>query len=201
MAKDRLYYIWQGMKSRCYNPNNKSAKWYFQKGIKVCPEWINNFAAFKEWSIKSGYDYSKSRKEQTIDRIDSNKDYSPQNCRWISMKENAKNTSRNIYLTYKGQTKCITDWSRELGLNLSTIQRRLKRTSDSELVLSKHKVVEWNKNELSGIHRKGKSDKLEVVVRRHYVGTFDSLEEAIAKKNEYIATLENTNRIYTRKGD
>lgn len=79
----KLYYIYAEMKQRCYNKNRRQYKWYGAKGIRVCDEWLNSYANFEEWALSHGYVEGLS-----IDRIDSEKDYMPDNCRWITMNEN-----------------------------------------------------------------------------------------------------------------
>lgn len=78
----RLYNIWSCMKQRCNNPNNTAARWYHNKGIRVCKEWFS-YDCFQEWALSNGY-----RDDLTIDRIDSDKNYCPENCQWIPLKEN-----------------------------------------------------------------------------------------------------------------
>lgn len=82
----RLYGIWCGMKTRCYNPNHEAYEDYGGRGIAICDEWRNNFQKFHEWAINSGYS-----DELTIDRIDVDGNYQPSNCKWATMSEQRRN--------------------------------------------------------------------------------------------------------------
>lgn len=91
----RLYNIYHGMRERCYNPKQRTYRWYGAKGIKVCDEWLNDFTTFKQWAYENGYREEEvlSKMERlSIDRIDPNKDYSPDNCRWMTLSENVART-------------------------------------------------------------------------------------------------------------
>lgn len=85
LSKTRIYSIFSGMKTRCYNKNCKRYKYYGAKGVKICEEWLNDIQSFIDWSMSNGYNDM-----LTIDRIDSDGDYCPENCRWISKAENTK---------------------------------------------------------------------------------------------------------------
>lgn len=87
----KLYYVWKGMKQRCYNPKNKYYYNYGGRGITICEEWKNDFGKFYEWAIKNGYDENALHKSCTIDRINNSGNYEPNNCRWVDMKTQSNN--------------------------------------------------------------------------------------------------------------
>lgn len=117
---DRIYGIWTDMKSRCNNPNRKHYKYYGERGIKVCKEWEEDFMSFYNWSMNNGYDDN-----LTIDRIDVNGDYCPENCRWATKEQQANNTRLNHLLEYNGETHDITEWAKILGMKPSTLFARI----------------------------------------------------------------------------
>lgn len=84
--KEKLYHIYHGIKQRCYNPNNPKYNIYGGKGIKMCQEWLNDYEIFRAWAIENGY---KDNARLSIDRKDSNKDYCPNNCQWITLSQNS----------------------------------------------------------------------------------------------------------------
>lgn len=118
----RIYNIYTNMIKRCYDKNNVGYKNYGGRGIKVCDEWLHNNKSFFDWAYDNGYSDT-----LTIDRIDNNKGYSPSNCRWVTMYEQANNTRKTIKIHYKNDIKSLSDWIAELNLNLpkKTIYQRL----------------------------------------------------------------------------
>lgn len=117
------------MKERCSNPHNKLYKRYGRRGISVCTEWLD-FAAFREWMLANGY-----RQGLSIDRIDNDGDYCPENCRLVDTATQNRNYSRNHLLTYDGRTQCVQDWAAETGLLPSTILFRLRAGKSIEEAL------------------------------------------------------------------
>ena len=121
-TKTRLYHIWVHMKERCYNPKNESYHLYGKRGIAICDEWLSDFMNFYKWSMAHGYS-----DELSIDRIDNNKGYYPDNCRWTTMKIQANNTRSNHLITYQNETKTLTQWAEQLGIKSNTLLYRLRR--------------------------------------------------------------------------
>ena len=116
----RLYRIWMSMRNRCNNKNSDAYEDYGGRGISVFPEWENDFMSFYGWSIKNGYS-----KELTIDRVDVNGNYEPNNCRWVDMRTQCNNRRNNHVITYKGKTKTVSEWERELGFKKDILQTRI----------------------------------------------------------------------------
>lgn len=117
----RIYNIWAGMKRRCYDPRVEQYKNYGGRGISYCKEW-EDFKGFCEWAMANGY-----KEGLTIDRINVNGDYEPNNCRWISQSKQSRNTRRNKILKYKGQEHCAIEWAEILGLNYNTLLTHLRK--------------------------------------------------------------------------
>lgn len=115
----RLNNIWHGILSRCYDSQNISFCRYGAKGIKVCEEW-HEFDNFKKWAINNNY-----VDNLTIDRIDNKGNYCPENCRWVTMKDQCNNRKTNCLITAFGETLNIKQWSEKTGLKPNTIAYRL----------------------------------------------------------------------------
>lgn len=122
MTGTRLYEIWLGMKKRCYNSNSKRYNKYGGKGIEVCEEWRNDFENFYKWAMENGY-----KDNLTIDRIDNDGDYRPENCRWATMKQQCNNRSSCIKIEYKGKRYTIKEIAEKLNIPAKTLYARYKR--------------------------------------------------------------------------
>ena len=117
----RLYQIWKGMRARCNKPNDKNYLWYGARGISVCPEW-DDFTVFRDWALANGFNDSLS-----IDRIDYNSGYSPDNCRWADKITQANNTRGNHRLTFNGETHTMAEWSRITGIPYHRLKDRINK--------------------------------------------------------------------------
>lgn len=120
MTNSKLYYTWENMKHRCQDPKNAMYKHYGGRGIKVCSEWADSFQDFKEWALTHRY-----REGLSIERIDVNGNYEPENCKWITLKEQYLNRTDSHMVTAFGKTQTIREWADETGLKYDTIERRL----------------------------------------------------------------------------
>jgi hypothetical protein len=144
----RLYNIWSSMKGRCNNPNDQAYERYGQRGISVCFDWNNSYENFRDWALSHGY-----KNTLSIDRIDNNGNYCPENCKWATEVEQANNRSNNRYITYNNQTHTLTEWEKITGLKRGVIAKRIDKHGWSiEKALTtpskQHKINEENKNEV-----------------------------------------------------
>lgn len=121
LSKTKLYGVWSSMKNRCACESSTSWKNYGGRGIRVCDEWVNSFVAFKEWADQNGYSSGLQ-----LDRIDTNGDYSPSNCRFISPMANSNNRRNSKIVDVNGKKQTIRDICEETGLSYATIAGRLR---------------------------------------------------------------------------
>ena len=135
LSHTRLHRIWHSMYCRCYYKTTNQYKNYGGKGIKVCNEWkhIEGFINFYNWAIHNGY-----KEELTLDRIDNEKDYCPENCRWSTPKFQSNHKTNNVYYTYKGKMQTSKQWCDEYNISQTTFKDRLKRgwTLEQALTIS-----------------------------------------------------------------
>jgi len=127
LSEHPLHTSWRRIKQRCYYKKNDNYKWYGGKGVKVCQEWLDDFKAFYDWSVGCGW-----RKGLEIDRMDSNGDYSPSNCRWVTHRENMRNIGSvklslpladEIRIYYAENEPTITKLADHFSLGRSTVHR------------------------------------------------------------------------------
>lgn len=117
----RINNIWRGLKQRCYNPKRIQYKYYGEKGIKICQEWLNDFQTFYDWAIANGY-----QENLTIDRINRDGNYEPSNCRWVTWRLQANNKQNVPLYSYKGLKLSIAEWSRRYNMDTETLRERIK---------------------------------------------------------------------------
>ena len=115
----RLYNIWRNMKSRCLNEKFNTFERYGGRGINVCDEWLR-YDKFYEWALRNGYSDN-----LTIDRIDNNANYCPENCRWVDMKTQCNNTSKNHTICFNNEIHTLSEWAEKLNINKNTLRRRI----------------------------------------------------------------------------
>lgn len=132
MCRSRLYNIWIHIKRRTNNPNAQFYEDYGGRGIKICDEWNKSFLSFKEWAESSGYS-----DKLTIERIDVNGNYCPENCKWIPLKEQANNRRTTVNITFNGETMNLSQWAKRLGMNFGTLQTRYKNGWSVEEMLTR----------------------------------------------------------------
>lgn len=126
-----LHNVWCAMRRRCRNSNQADYIHYGGRGIRVCKSWEESFEAFRQWALSNGYS-----QDMTIDRINVNGDYSPENCRWISSKEQAQNRRNNRMITFRGETHTISVWAEIRNIPYSTLYMRFRNGWSPEKALT-----------------------------------------------------------------
>ena len=119
MTSSDTYTTWEKMKGRCKNPNDDRYKDYGGRGIEVCEKW-DKFEGFLE-------DMGERPAGTTIDRVDNDGNYEKKNCIWATPKEQGRNTRSNRMIRYRGEVKCVSAWAESLGMNHSTLRKRIDR--------------------------------------------------------------------------
>lgn len=146
--ESRLYNIWHGMKARCYRKSATEYRRYGSRGIGICDEWREDFQSFYNWAMSNGYADNLS-----IDRIDNNGNYCPENCRWVDIITQNNNKSSNRIVTANGESHTVSEWSKILCINDSTLCARLDRGwSDDKTINTPLKKYRRHSNESSVIN-------------------------------------------------
>lgn len=122
LAKTRIYVAWHHMIQRCYYSNCKAYENYGARGISICDDWKNDFMNFYNWSMNNGYQDNLS-----IDRINVNGNYEPNNCRWADDFTQRRNKRNNKYFCINGDMKTITDWAKQYGIKSNVVRERIKK--------------------------------------------------------------------------
>ena len=142
MSKTRLYSIWCDIKDRCENKNKDCYKNYGGRGIQICDEWKADFMNFYNWAMDNGYN-----DKLTIERINVDGNYCPENCKWATMLEQANNKTNTFYLTYKNETKPLRYWSDKTGIPPRTLYRRYRLGWKVEDIIEKPLGSRFKKGE------------------------------------------------------
>lgn len=119
--KENLYKHWLNMRNRCNNKNYEHYDCYGGRGITICSEW-NDYALFREWALNNGY-----REGLTLERINVNENYCPENCTWATWDEQQNNRRSNHYITYNGETHTMSEWAKIRGINYYTLRNRISQ--------------------------------------------------------------------------
>lgn len=131
LSHSPIYETWRSIKRRCYQKNFISYKWYGGRGITVCEEWRNSFVKFCDWAMANGY-----QQGLTIDRINKDGNYCPENCRWVDNLTQQNNRTDNKNLTFNGTTKTMSEWARFFGIKYITLKTRIRNGWDIEKALT-----------------------------------------------------------------
>ena len=141
-SRTRLYNVYKDMLARCYYPKDHAYSSYGGRGITVCDEWRgkDGFNNFREWAMANGYNPNAPHGECTLDRIDNDKGYSPDNCRWVDMKIQANNRRSNHLFTIAGKIKTVEEWANIYGVDSKRLLYQIRHGADVEQWLIKHQT-------------------------------------------------------------
>lgn len=150
---NRLRCIFNDMVKRCYNEKGRQYDSYGGKGVKICDEWLNNPPSFEQWSISNGYS-----DQLTIDRIDCNGNYCPENCRWVTLEDNVRYKQTTILIDVDGEIKTGREWSKHLGIGENTINKYRRTYGYDNTVEFIRRALKYGLPEVKG--RESYYDKL-----------------------------------------
>lgn len=192
----RIAKIFNGMKQRCYNNNEKAYKFYGAQGIKVCDEWLNDPSRFEKWSLENGYN-----DKLTIDRKDSTKDYCPENCRWIDSITNSKYKKSTTILFVDNIGLSLRDWSTFLGKTNSYLSKYLKTHNTKE---ASHMIKKY-------INKQGRKALIKLKQFSQYFidlkDQYYTIEIKTPDNNTYITTelinniVDDDQKLINKKGE
>lgn len=155
----KLYTTWRAMIFRCHYPSHDAYKRYGMAGIFVCDEWRNNYMTFRAWALNNGYESTLQ-----IDRIDNSRGYSPDNCRWVTIKEQQRNKTTTRLITAFGETKCAAEWAQDsrCSITLTSLLNRIDTGYEPEWAITakaksnvrKSPLTEETKRKISESHKR-----------------------------------------------
>lgn len=148
MSQSRIYHTWISMRQRCKvkTPKNK----YVERGITVCNEWQNDFLSFYNWAISSGYNDS-----LTIERINNDEGYSPDNCKWIPMAKQQTNKSNTVYVFYNGEYYCLRELCAKMNFPYKSAHNRYRRMQKrGEPITAEKLFMPIQKNKIAKKYRR-----------------------------------------------
>lgn len=186
----KLYKVFLQMNQRCYNPNDSAYKNYGGRGIITCPEWKGgeNFINFQKWALSNGYEEG-----LTLERVNVNRNYQPDNCKWATRIEQANNKRNNAFLEINGVTKTFAQWSKEYNLTRSLIRDRIRLGWIGEELLrpANIHIREDGSIGVKGVYWHTKDKKWYaydyVNGKQIYIGCYSTEKEAIEGKEKYLS--------------
>ena len=126
-SETRLYFVWRNMLNRCFNSKVRDYPNYGGRGITVCQEWKEDFQVFSDWAFANGYNGTAKRGEYTLDRVDTNGNYEPSNCRWITIKEQTNNQRSNHVVIFNGEKYTLAQLAEATGIPYKTLHKRINK--------------------------------------------------------------------------
>lgn len=180
-----IYDVWRNMIQRCVNPNNSAYDRYGGRGIKVCSSWLKFENFYKDMGDRP--------EDHTLERVDNNGNYCPENCKWVSRKEQARNRETSIDITYNGKTQCVSAWEEELGFKHGTVWMRIykykwpveRALTESVKQCNRTPVTVFGKTQSLTRHAKDHGFGLSTIQVRLQSGM--SLEEALTTPRKIVA--------------
>lgn len=185
LSNSRLYHIWDNMKRRCSNKNATGYENYGARGIFVCEEWADKKSgalSFINWANENGYN-----DKLTLERKNNNENYSPENCKWITHKEQQNNKRTNVYIEIDGETKTIKQWSESTGLSYTCIVLRMKKgLSGKELIEPSKARKSKQQSGVEGVVWDSSRNNWRITHKGKYIKRVKNLEEAVLLKQEIV---------------
>lgn len=177
VSKDRLHHIWYGMIDRCYNSKNEHFCYYGQRGICVFNKWKDDFRIFRQWALNNGYEDNLS-----IERIDVNGNYCPENCTWITMENQLKNKQNTLKVIYNGSKTRLKDIANIENISYKDLWANYKKYQDINKAI---RICKMHNNNLSITNKSGHrgvyfyKNKWTAFYNHKYIGRFDTFNEAV----------------------